>query len=285
MGIKLKARDKKYGETSKIKNGTEMQRSINWLGTFSVLVLFWVSPTHANTHQKLTLYFNERTPYLESKENERVEGLTASPANHALTLANIPYAWKRATAEQQIAVIDRNQEHACLVGWFKRPERERVGKYTAPLYMGKQMVALALASNSRVQAKMRVADLMKDDQLTMLVKDGYSYGQILDQQIRNFSPRIIIATGENTNMLNMLVYKRADYFLVSEEEANALIQRSDHAASDFKLTYFAEAIKEDPRYFWCTKQVPDTLIMKLNRVLEKMVATAHHRRLGAPTSN
>lgn len=262
-----------------------MRSSINWLVTFSVLLLLWTSPVQANTHQKLNLYFNERVPYLESKGNGRVEGLTASPANRALELASIPYAWKKATAEQQLAVINRNQEQACLVGWFKRPERELVGKYSAPLYAGKHMVALGLASNPRLQAKMRLADLMRDDQLTLLVKEGYSYGQILDQQIRNFSPRVMVATGENINMLNMLVYKRADYFLVSEEEANALIQRSDRSPAEFRLSYFVETIKEDPRYFWCTKRVPDALISKLNRVLEKSVATAHQRGRASSSSN
>lgn len=262
-----------------------MRKRVNWLGAFFVLASSCLSSAEANTFQKLNLYFNERAPYLESRGNGRVEGLTASPANRALELASISYAWKKATAEQQLAVMNRNQEQACLVGWFKRPERELIGKYSAPLYAGKQMVALSLASNPRLQVKMRVGDLMKDSQLVMLVKDGYSYGQILDQQIRNFSPKVIAATGENTNMLNMLVYKRADYFLVSEEEANALIQRSDRSPAEFRLSYFVETIKEDPRYFWCTKQVPDALISKLNRVLEKSVATSHQRGRASSSSN
>lgn len=259
-----------------------MQKKLKWLGTMIVICASSsVLSVYAQTSQKINLYFNERVPYLESRGQGRVEGLTATPANKALEAAGISYQWKKATAEQQIAVINRNQEQACLVGWFKRPEREMLGKYSSPIYAGKQMVALGLAENSAMQEKMRVGDLLKDPNLIMLVKEGYSYGQILDQQIRNFAPKVVTATGENINMLSMLVYKRADYFLVSEEEANALIKRADRPAKGFKLTYFAEAIKEDPRHFWCTKQVPDDVIVKLNRVLEKSIAAGTRRTSSA----
>ena len=234
------------------------------------LLCFCSDSTFASV--KLTLYYNDRPPYLEAQNDGRVTGLTATPAVTALERAGIPFQWKKASAEQQLAVINRNTEAACLVGWFKRPERQLIGKFSAPLYAGKRMVALSLARNQRFTERMRILDLMKDPQLTMLAKSGYSYGHIIDEQIKNYAPQQVFATGENINMMQMLRHERADYFLLSEEEAKALIARSENHANEFRISYFAEGIKEDTRHFWCTRQMPDHLLQKLNAVLQKDVA-------------
>lgn len=238
----------------------------------AVLCLLWFCSATAYASIKLTLYYNDRPPYLEAQSDGRVLGLTATPAVAALERAGISYRWKKASAEQQLAVINRNTETACLVGWFRRPERQLIGKFSVPLYAGKHMVALSLAHNQRFTERMRILDLIKDPQLTMLAKSGYSYGHIIDEQIKNYAPQQVFATGENINMLQMLMHGRADYFLLSEEEANALIARSERPASEFRMSYFVEGIKEDTRHFWCTRQVPDHLLQKLNAVLQKNVA-------------
>ncbi|WMW82379.1 transporter substrate-binding domain-containing protein [Undibacterium cyanobacteriorum] len=254
---------------------TEMEKGIGasnclWL-SITISLLLSVSD-RANASPKLLLYFNDRPPYLEVGSDGAVHGLTATPAAKALEKAGIPFQWKKASAEQQLAAINRNAEPACLVGWFKRPERQLLGKFSVPIYAGSRMVALSLSSNPRLIDRMRVVDLVKSTELTMLAKSGYSYGNILDQHIRNFSPKQEFATGENINMLQMLIHGRADYFLVSEEEAVALIERSGRSKHDFRLTYFVEGIKEDTRHFWCTRQTPDGLILKLNGVLQSTVA-------------
>lgn len=256
-------------------------RSLYGLQMF-ILGLLGFSLSHiasARASLQLTLYYNDRPPYLEAQSDGRVIGLTATPAVVALERAGISFQWKKASAEQQLNVINRNTENACLVGWFKRPERLLVGKFSVPLYAGKHMVALSLTHNPRFSDRMRILDVIKDPQLTMLAKAGYSYGQIIDEQIRNYTPRQVFATGENSNMLQMLLHQRADYLLLSEEEALALIARSERPSSEFRLTYFAEGIKEDTRHFWCTRQVSDHLIRKLNTALQKNVSgrTTNHR--------
>lgn len=254
---------------------TEMEKGIrapSWLRLSIVIGLLLSVSDRVNATPKLLLYFNDRPPYLEAGADGTVHGLTATPAAKALEKAGIPFQWKKASAEQQLAVINRNAEQACLVGWFKRPERIFLGKFSAPLYAGSRMVALSLSMNTRLFDRMRVVDLVKSTELTMLAKSGYSYGNILDQHIQNFSPKQEFATGENINMLQMLIHGRADYFLASEEEALALIERSGRSKKDFRLTYFVEGIKEDTRHFWCTRQTPDDLIIKLNRALQHTMA-------------
>jgi uncharacterized protein (TIGR02285 family) len=160
-----------------------------------------------------------------------------------------------------------NQEKACLVGWYRKPEREMIGKFSKAFYFGRQMIVVSLASNPYFKDKIKANELFQNRAINLLVKAGYSYGRALDQLIKQYAPQRIVATGENVNMLSMLIYKRADYLLMSEDEAAELIQRSHFSTQDFQLSHFADALPEDPRHFWCTKQVSDAVISKLNAAI------------------
>lgn len=244
--------------------------SMMWSGSLFVCLLgglFFSMP--ATSSQIIRLYYNERPPFLESQENAQVAGLTATPARQGFERAGIAYEWKKATAETQLDVIRANREPACLVGWYRLPERELIGKFSDPIYVGQQMIALHLASNKKIDGRVKVSHLFQDKNLILLVKNAYSYGKRLDHLINEFAPRTEVANAENLNMLSMLVYQRADYFLLGEDEAMALIKRSAYPKSNFKFTYFQEPIHEDSRHLWCSKQVPDSVIKKFNAALAK----------------
>lgn len=219
--------------------------------------------------QPITLYYNERVPYLMPQADGEVVGATATPARLAFQRAGIPYRWKNASASTQIYLIRENKELACLVGWYKNPEREKLGKYTHAIYRGRRTVALALADNRNVGSERSAAELLQNSQAVLLVKELYSYGQTLDYLIGHIKPRISVATGENINMLRMLIYKRADYFFVEENEALELIKHSEYPSKDFKLIRFSEPLYEDARHLWCSKQVPDSVIEKLNAAIDQ----------------
>ena len=56
-------------------------------------------------------------------------------------------------------------------------------------------------------------------------------------------------------MLQMLLHQRADYLLLSEEEALALRQALERPSSEFRLTCFAEESGGYPS-FWCIGKYP-----------------------------
>ena len=220
--------------------------------------------------EKISLYYNERVPYLETQANGDVQGLTATPAKLVFQRAGIPFEWKKSSVTAQLLLIRENQRKGCLVGWYKNPEREKLGKFSHPIYQGRLTIALGLADNPKIGSEQSPRELLQNKQTTLLVKEGYSYGHILDIMIAQTQPRISVATGENINMLSMLVYKRADYFFVGEFEALELIRHSEYTQKDFKLMRFAEPLPEEPRHLWCSKQVPDDVIDKLNVEIDKL---------------
>jgi len=218
----------------------------------------------------ITLHYNERPPYLVSANGD-VAGLTGSPATMAFEKANIPFNWKQTPSKRQMYLLQQNQGQDCLVGWFKNPEREKYAKYTRPVYRDVPQIALARADNNRINSVDTVDALFSDTGLTMLVKDGYSYGEFLDQKITEYSPTREMTTVENSGMLKMVQAKRADYFFIAPEEAEGLIESSDFSMDDFKFVRLQDIPYGENRYILCSLQVDNSVIDRLNAAIKQYI--------------
>jgi uncharacterized protein (TIGR02285 family) len=218
--------------------------------------------------EPVQLLYMERLPYMQASPNGDVAGLTATPTQTAFLHAGIPFQWKKAGADIQLQILKENRVQACLVGWFKNAEREKLGKYSHAVFEDKPTVALTLADNAKMKDIKTMRDLFQNRELSLLIKEGYSYGLQIDSLLVRYGTRTVAAIGDNINMMGMLVQKRADYFLVAEDEALALKQ---NYAKDpaFKILRFSDEVPGEARYLWCTRLVPDATIDKLNEELDK----------------
>ena len=106
--------------------------------------------------------------------------------------------------------------------------------------------------------------LLKNEDLRLLVKSGYSYGKVIDDLIVRFNPKRIDVTVENVNMMRMLNFNRADYFFTSEEEAEGMIKSAGFPSNDYKFIHFSNMPPGNKRYLLCSMQVDQKTIEKLN---------------------
>lgn len=217
----------------------------------------------------ILLLYNERLPYMETRADGEVAGLTAGPAQAAFLRAGIPYQWKKTNADVQWQTIKENQVQACLVGWFKNVEREKLGKYTHALFEDGPTVALALIRNTKMDSVKSLRDLLQSRDLTLLVKQGYSYGKLVDSLMVQYGTRTVVALGENTNMMGMIAHDRADYFFAAEDEAVSLLRTAEDGA-DFRIVRFSDSPAGEARYLWCTRNVPDAVIDQLNDAIDQL---------------
>lgn len=219
----------------------------------------------------ITVRYHERVPYVQTASNG-VEGLTGTPVALAFRKAEIPFIWKKTPAKRQIKVLRDNSGCDCLVGWFKNPDREKFAKYTHHIYQDQPQIALARADNDRLQNGISVDSVLSNPGLKLLVKDGYSYGSYLDTKIAQHKPTIDRSTTENINMLRKIHFKRGDYFFVSPEEADGLIQSSGLQKEDFKYISFSDMPEGQKRYIMCSQKVEDEVIEKLNTAITEFVS-------------
>ena len=68
-------------------------------------------------------------------------------------------------------------------------------------------------------------------------------------------------------MLKMLQHNRIDYFFISHEEADSLIESSGIPKNNFKYIAFSDMPKGEKRYLLCSKKVGDDIIEKLNSAI------------------
>jgi polar amino acid transport system substrate-binding protein len=215
----------------------------------------------------IKLHYNQRVPYASATENG-VEGLTAIPAALAFKNSGIPFQWENTPIKRQMKMIEDNEGCDCLLGRFKTAGREKLAKFTHPIYQDKPQIALARADNDKLQNNVSVDSVLSNQQLKLEVKEGYSYGVVLDEKIARYQPNIDKTTNENILSLKKIHSKRMDYFFIAQEEADGLIESSGIPKNDFKYITFSDITEGEKRYIMCSLKVSDEIITKLNRAIE-----------------
>ena len=214
----------------------------------------------------IMVHYHQRSPYY-IRDEDGVHGLCMDPVIKAFETSGLAFQLVETPAKRQLKIIEQNKGRDCIVGWFKIPDREKIGKFTLPIYQDKPMIALA-GKHAGLPGKYdSVETILKNRDLTLLRKDGYSYGGFLDEKIDDFKPRQEMTTAENLSMLKMIHSRRADYFFITKEEAKNLLELSGFPLSDFQLVVFSDIPKGNKRYLLCSRQVGDEVIEKLNAAL------------------
>ncbi|MFZ6645732.1 transporter substrate-binding domain-containing protein [Undibacterium sp. TJN25] len=224
----------------------------------------------AGTADITLLYVEHPAFHFDKHNNGKMEGLIAVPVTQAFQQAGVSYKWQQIPLARQYQILQDSQESACIVGALKNPEREKVGKFSHPIYLARPVVALTRADNAAMTDGRKLEETLRQPQLTMLSKVGYSFGKFVDDSVARYQPRTETTSAELPNMLNMLMARRGDYFFMSEDAYAALVAASSFRPEQFKLVHFSDMTKGNLRYLWCSKIVPNELLDKLNPEIDKL---------------
>lgn len=231
---------------------------------FVVLIGFSI-PAYADDlcENNLEVIYHERIPYVVNA-NGTLEGLTATPAVAAFDKSNIKVDWKQTPVKRQLKIIKNNSKCICSIGWFKNPEREKFARYSTPIYQDKPQVAITSANNRGLTSGETLAKVLKNFRLTLLIKDGYSYGKFIDENIEKYKPTTHKVVYGNLKMLSLIYHQRYDYFFIAPEEVDTLVNTSEFKLKDFKVIKFKDMPEGEKRYILCSMKVPEKTILKLN---------------------
>jgi uncharacterized protein (TIGR02285 family) len=234
----------------------------------SLSILFICSkPVRAES--PIQLYYYDRAPYAVTDTQGEVSGLCAAPAASAFKQAGIPFQWKKMPFKRQLVTIKHNKKKACGIGWFKNPEREAFARFTDSIYQDKPAVTISKKGNKALEQHRDLKSLFADKKIKLLVKDGFSYVTYIDELIKNYGPETVsVVNSTNIQMLQMIQSGRADYFFISEEEAEHIIAAAGYEMSQFQLQHFDDMPAGNRRYIACSQQVSPEIIDLLNRALK-----------------
>jgi len=221
---------------------------------------------HPTRGDILTVHYFERPPYMLSTP-EGMRGLTAGLADSALRLTGLAYRWENTPSRRHLDIIRGNTGNDCGVGWFRNPDREEFARFSVPIYRDQPAIALARADNGALFDGEMLARALANTDLTLLVKDGFSYGPYVDSLILAYHPPTHVSTGDNLGMLKMIAAGRADYFFMAREEAEYLIAQSGLPADDFRIVTFSDMPAGDERFVLFSMRTPDTIVERFNAAI------------------
>jgi len=217
--------------------------------------------------EALVVYYHERRPYYVTTRHQ-VHGLIADRVNWVFKEAGIPYEWRKTPAKRELEMIRTDEQRACAVGWFKTPEREAFGHFTLPIYLDTPTMVIARSDNEQIHSGRPLEETLTNRRLRLLRKDGYSYGEFIDDRLKRYTPREVVTTAENIGMIKMIHSHRADYFFIAREEAEDLILCSELPIEDFQIIHFSDMPPGNKRYLICSPQVEEMTLLRLNRAIK-----------------
>lgn len=237
------------------------------------MMMSLVGAVHAQ--DRIDLHFYVRPPFMVNLGDGRVGGLTAEPAQVAFDKAGVPFRWLLTPAKRQLMLIEGGTGLDCGVGWYKTPEREKFGKFSAPLYRDKPTVGIARADFQPPGATL--ASLVADPATRVVMKVGLTYGQDVADAMARAKARVLTVTTEQTSLARMVASGRADFMFSSQEEAEILRTDVEQGTEKLKVLTFPDLHEGATRHILCSKKVSDETLEKLNAALATLAKTAKIR--------
>ena len=110
-------------------------------------------------------------------------------------------------------------------------------------------------------------DALRATNNRILVKLAYSYGPVIDGWLKQRDRPTMVTADENVEMLRQIHLGVADAFVIAEEEATGLIQRSGLPPDNLEFLRFADAPPGEFRYIMCSHMVPPRVMQKLDAAI------------------
>lgn len=244
-----------------------VMKVISTLARLLVLMVGLCALAPAQSTEPVTLHYVQRPPYMMAVGDGLV-GLTGGPSYQAFLQAKVPVVVKETPFARQLYYLERNSGKDCMIGMFRKPEREAFARYTKPVYQDQpQIILTGATSASRFSSYQSVMDVLGDKKMVLLVKLGYSYGAALDALIEKFQPTRIKTTDENLQMIRSVRLNASSYMFMAPEEASAAIEAAGFDPAEFKQITLNNMPEGEYRHLLCSRNVPDDVIQKLNAAI------------------
>lgn len=127
-----------------------------------------------------------------------------------------------------------------------------------------------------------VVDILKDNNLITVVRNGASYGEYIDNNLKIFknyshlktekidSKIVKVISTTPINTLEIIAKKEADYTFVPESEFNFLISENKFLKNNLKSKEVNDIKQGNLRYFMCSKVTGIETMAKINQEIKKI---------------
>lgn len=240
--------------------------SVGKCGAWRACILpVWALSAACAAAPVLEMHVVHRPPFLVVGPHQQFSGSLVEPTLMALDKAQIAVKWREVPALRQLVMLRENSEKFCSVGWYKTPEREKIAKFSNPVYQDGPWVAVVTSRFPATAAT--VSEVLSDTKLKVLVKDGFVYGRYLDEKFSAMRATRMVSVGDMPQLFRMMEAGRADILFVPREEAEYYLVQGRLRAGALRILTFPEMPHGYFRYLMCSRQVDDSVLARFNAAL------------------
>lgn len=226
-------------------------------------------PAVAAAAPPLELQIVHFPPYMLVLPDGVMDGIAVRPALAAFKKAGIEVTLREVPALRQLQRLKSNQERLCSVGWYKNRERQQFAKYSEALSQDTPWAAYASLPAAPV-GELSVRAILANEQLTVLLKAGFIYGDYLERELVGARARLQHTHADMPQVLRMIDVGRAQLTFAPIEVIQYHLKSSPASAGETQIITFAEMPAGYKRYLMCSQQVEDSLLARFNAALAKL---------------
>ena len=239
------------------------------------LVLILGSSLHLSAQaQELVVYFNERPPLYSAGEG----GVLTEIAKLVLKEASIPFRLVEVPSQRVLFHLQEGDEYAVGLGWFRTPDREVWARFSTALYQDLPQVLIGRRDKLALLGPAPSLEKSLAKGLVLARKVGYSFGVVIDEKIRTLGARVEETTVEVAQMMTMINGGRMDYTYLGLEEARYLLKK-DSSLENLTILAMTNAPKGNYRYFMASPAVPDAVLEKINKAIDRLRSSEAYQKL------
>ncbi len=232
--------------------------------------LLTCAATDSRAEETLTVAWRNKPPQ-QYMEDHVEKGILLDRAKEAFSDAHLPARFVEEPAKRIWNNFAIGSKNYCSIGWYRIPERESLVQYSIIFHTDPPHTLLAgPVAVATVMAHKTLASLMNDENLTLGVVDGVSYGPELDAMIKRSKNRIERSTTSPMVMAQMIGANRASFMFIDKEDWEFLHdkERSMQGTTQLDLKGMPQGLD---RYIVCSKDVPASSMKKINQALARLV--------------
>jgi len=217
----------------------------------------------------ITLYYENRPPFTYVQANQLM-GAEGKPAADAFKATGVDFILSEAPGAREINLIEKNLEPACAVGLHRLAEREKLGKFSVPLYFKQSKGLIVRSDNRKINSYTTWSEMLANPLVSIVVRNGYSYGEKLDSILAHAKARVKRPAAESHERIRLILEGTTDGAVFTPIEAEYQIKQFGEEGRALRVMHFTDSPPPEPAYLYCSNSVDDKILTKVDEYLKKL---------------
>ncbi|UXY15095.1 transporter substrate-binding domain-containing protein [Chitiniphilus purpureus] len=249
-----------------------MQRHTGYAMRKTALLLFLPLGLTRAEEAPLLLTYPDKPPFYYTDSQGRPAGFLLRQTQAMLSAAGIAARYEFRPPKRALQEIGYGGQPMCSIGWFKTPERLRLGWFSNALYRDPPMLVVTRSTLvEQLRRHGNAARLLTDPKLMPGLIASFAYGTYLDGLLAARGAQVDRSAQNPAQNLAMVARGRVDYAFFDPSEFDYWQRQPILRQYNVAALPLPDLPAGNARHLLCSHQVPATLLDRLNQA----IATAH----------